>query len=62
MCSALVRKHGMEQEARGWRCEELIPGGKAGERISNTDVELTGHSKAWLFSQKPASLRVKPQE
>ncbi len=41
MCSAVVQKHGMEQEAKGWRCEKLIPGRKAGEGISNTDIELT---------------------
>jgi len=31
----------MEQEAKGWRCEELLPGGKAEEGISNADSELT---------------------
>lgn len=60
MSSVLGRKHGMEQEARDWRCEELLLGDKTEDGISSMDIELTSHSEAGLISHKSAGLRVEP--
>lgn len=41
MRSVLGQKHGMEQEARDWRYEELLPGDKTEDGFSSMDIELT---------------------